>query len=81
MTMKNFRVGGLVVLVVDDSVAVNIRKSLNFFPPFEFSKLGTLLSSLPVHLIRGLRKNICDTLSPYHYLSSSFLRTKISREK
>lgn len=32
MTMKNLRVGGLVVIVVD-SVAVNIRKSLNFFYP------------------------------------------------
>lgn len=31
MTIKNFRVGGLVVVV--DSVAVNIRKSLNFFLP------------------------------------------------
>lgn len=34
MTIKNFRVGGLVVIVVVvDSVAVNIRKSLNFFYP------------------------------------------------
>lgn len=33
MTIKNLRVGGLVVLVVVDSVAVNIRKSLNFLPP------------------------------------------------
>lgn len=32
MTIENFRVGGLVVIVVD-SVAVNIRKSLNFFYP------------------------------------------------
>lgn len=48
MTIKNFRVGGLVVVVVVvDSVAVNIRKSLDFFTPFESSKLGTLLSSLP----------------------------------
>lgn len=47
MTTKNLRVGGLVVLVVVDSVAVNIRKSLNFFTPFESSKLGTLSSSLP----------------------------------
>lgn len=49
MTIKNFRVGGLVV-IVDDSVAVNIRKSLNFFTPFESSKLGgnyMILSSLP----------------------------------
>lgn len=38
MTIKNFRVGGLVAVVVD-SVAVNIRKSLNFFTPFESSKL------------------------------------------
>lgn len=42
MTIKNFRVGGLVVVVVVDSVAVNIRKSLNFFTPFESSKLGTI---------------------------------------
>lgn len=35
--------GGLVVIVVVvDSVAVNIRKSLNFFTPFESSKLGTI---------------------------------------
>lgn len=40
MTIKNFRVGGLVVILVVDSVAVNIRKSLNFFTPFESSKLG-----------------------------------------
>lgn len=33
MTTKNLRAGGLVVLVVVDSVAVNIRKSLNFFTP------------------------------------------------
>lgn len=39
MTTKRLRVGGLVVIVVD-SVAVNIRKSLNFFSPFESSKLG-----------------------------------------
>lgn len=32
MKIKNFRMGGLVV-VVDDSVAVNIRKSLNSFYP------------------------------------------------
>lgn len=32
MTTKRLRVGGLVVIVVD-SVAVNIRKSLNFFTP------------------------------------------------
>lgn len=32
MTTKNLRVGGLVILVVD-SVAVDIRKSLNFFYP------------------------------------------------
>lgn len=42
MTIKNFRVGGLVLVVVD-SVAVNIRKSLNFFTSFESSKLGTLI--------------------------------------
>lgn len=50
MTIKNFRVGGLVVILVVDSVAVNIRKSLNFFTPFESSKLGRnsiILSSLP----------------------------------
>lgn len=52
MAIKNFRVGGLVVVVVvvDDSVAVNIRKSLNYFTPFESSKLGgnsIILSSLP----------------------------------
>lgn len=41
MTIKNFRVGGIVVIVVD-SVAVNIRKSLNLFTPFESSKLGTI---------------------------------------
>lgn len=46
MTIKNFRVGGLVVVIVVDSVAVNIRKSPNFFTPFESSKLGTLSSSL-----------------------------------
>lgn len=40
MTIKNFRVGGLVVILVVDSVAVNIRKSLNLFTPFESSKLG-----------------------------------------
>lgn len=39
ITIKNFRVGGLVVVVVD-SVAVNIRKCLNSFTPFESSKLG-----------------------------------------
>lgn len=34
MTTKNLRVGGLVVVVVVvDSVAVNIRKSLNCFDP------------------------------------------------
>lgn len=33
MTIKNFRVGGLVVVLVVDSVAVNIRKSLSFFYP------------------------------------------------
>lgn len=32
MTTKNLRVGGLVILVVD-SVAVDIRKSLNSFYP------------------------------------------------
>lgn len=50
MTIKNFRVGGLVTVVVVDSVAVNIRKSLNYFTPFESSKLGgnyMILSSLP----------------------------------
>lgn len=31
MTTKNLRVGGLVVILVVDSVAVNIRKSLKIF--------------------------------------------------
>lgn len=50
MTIKNFRVGGIIIVVVVDSVAVNIRKSLNCFTPFESSKPGRnymILSSLP----------------------------------
>lgn len=59
MTIKNFRVGGLVVVLVVDSVAVNIRKSLNFFTPFESSKLGTLASSLPF-LLENLSSPPCS---------------------
>lgn len=34
MTIENFRVGGIIIVIlVVDSVAVNIRKSLNFFYP------------------------------------------------
>lgn len=81
---ENSRVGGLVVIVVD-SVAVNIRKSLDFFTPFESSKLGTLSSSFPFLEILSsppCSYSIkCIRYLPCYYLFSSFLRTKISRNK
>lgn len=78
---ENFRVGGLVVVVVVvDSVAVNIRKSLNFFTPFESSKLGgnyMILSSCSPHS-RFTKEYICNLLLS---LSLFSLYTRISRNK
>lgn len=69
MTIKNFRVGGIIIVIlVVDSVAVNIRKSCKLFTPFESSKPGTLLSSPPCsYPIKCMRYLLC------YYLFSPLL--------